>query len=228
MIDQQDRAVQEWVQSAIPSATVTLALPTNGDTAPGITLYLMDIVSEPSTPGSRDAPLRVTLRYLVTGGMGAFAETHRMLGEALFAALEHTEYEVEREPVPLAFWQAIAAAPRPAFVLRVPCYRARTPTPMKRVRAAPTVHSVPVRPLVGVVLGPGDIPLVDALVEVQALGLAQRTDRDGRFAFRTVPTAPQTTMLRVTAKGHVLSQPVTRAPTETDGLVIHFEPLEDA
>jgi hypothetical protein len=228
MIDQQDRAVQEWIASAVDSAPVTLALPTNGDAPPGITLYLMDIASEPIHRGARDAPLRVTLRYLVTSGIGAFVETHRMLGDALFAALEHAEYEVEREPVPLAFWHAIGAAPRPAFVLRVPCHRERVPEPMKRVRAAPTIQSVPVLPLVGVVLGPGDVPIVDALVEVQALGLAQRTDRDGRFAFRTIPAAPLTNMLRITAKGYVLSQPVTRAPTETDGLVIHFEPLEDA
>jgi hypothetical protein len=228
MIDRQDRAVQEWIGETVHPATVALALPTNGDMPPSITLYLMDIVSEPISPGSRDAPLRVTLRYLVTGGMGAFEETHRMLGDVLFAALEHAEYEVEREQIPLAFWHAIGAAPRPAFVLRVPCHRERKPVSMKRVRNAPTIQSVPITPLVGVVLGPGEIPVVDALVEVQALGLAQRTDHDGRFAFRTIPAAPHTTVLRVTAKGHVLSQPITRAPTETDGLVIHFEPLEDA
>ena len=227
MVDRQDRAVQEWIGTAAHPATVTLALPTNGDTPPGITLYLMDMISEPNNRGAH-APLRITLRYLVTGGIGAFEDTHRMLGDVLLAALEHAEYEVEREQVPLAFWQAIGAAPRPAFVLRVPFHRGREPAPMTRVRKAPMVQSVEVAPLIGIVLGPGNIPIVDALLEVPALGLAQRTDRDGRFAFRTIPAAPHTNMLRISAKGYVLSQPVTRVPTETDGLVVHFAPLEDA
>ena len=52
----------------------------------------------------------------------------------------------------------------------------------------------------GVVLGPGDVPISDAFVEIPSLALTTRSDGRGRFRFAAIPTAPAKQQLRVRAK----------------------------
>lgn len=52
----------------------------------------------------------------------------------------------------------------------------------------------------GVVLGPGDVPVSDAFVEIPSLALTTRSDTRGRFRFAAVPTSPAKQQLRVRAK----------------------------
>ena len=79
-------------------------------------------------------------------------------------------------------------------------------------------------PLRGVVLGPGDVPIAGARVEIPPANLSTSTDRLGRFAFAAVASGPYPTTLRVLAKGRELTQTVVTVGAEP--IVIHFEPLE--
>ena len=95
------------------------------------------------------------------------------------------------------------------------------------MRSPLVVCTAPITGLAGVVLGPDDIPLAGARVELPALRLAVRTDAGGRFRFAGIPggkSAPQ--HLRVFAKGHMLD--VTADPSDLAGgsLVIRFEIVE--
>ena len=52
----------------------------------------------------------------------------------------------------------------------------------------------------GLVLGPGDVPISDAFIEIPSLALTARSDRHGRFRFAAIPTSPVKQHLRVRAK----------------------------
>ena len=49
-------------------------------------------------------------------------------------------------------------------------------------------------------LGPDDVPISDAFVEIPSLALATRSDVRGRFRFAAIPTSPVKQHLRVRAK----------------------------
>src|SRR6185295_9450074 len=92
------------------------------------------------------------------------------------------------------------AAPRAAFILRLP-FRREVPEPRAlRVRAPLVAQVVGSAPLWGQVLGPGGIPLAGAAVEVPALELFTSADADGRFRFASVPADPPPKVV-VRAKG---------------------------
>jgi hypothetical protein len=127
--------------------------------------------------------------------------------------------------VPVEYWVALAAAPRPSFVIRVPLRRERPVPRAKLVTRRMVVHGSPMAVLHGVVLGPGEIPLMGAVVEVPALSLSTRTGHDGRFAFAGVPSDPPV-KLRVRAKGReMFVVPLQPRPAQ-EPLVIHFDRLE--
>ncbi|MGZ6682465.1 MAG: hypothetical protein ACXVFK_19875, partial [Solirubrobacteraceae bacterium] len=73
------------------------------------------------------------------------------------------------------------------------------PEPAPPVRAPLVLRGAGLRRLGGIVLGPGDVPVADAFVELPLLGLATRSDRRGRFTFAAVPT-DQAAQLVVHAK----------------------------
>ena len=77
--------------------------------------------------------------------------------------------------------------------------------------------------LEGVVLGPQELPVVGARVELPALRLSTRTDSKGGFRFSAVPAQPASKLLRVTAKGRELSVQ-TEADAGRQPMVIHFDP----
>jgi hypothetical protein len=95
--------------------------------------------------------------------------------------------------------------------------------PTKYVRGPLLVSSTNVVSLYGRVVGPGDLPIPDALVELQSLELSERTDRKGYFRFATVPADPPKLVLRVVAKGRDVSVPVERPTSPGEPLIIHLE-----
>jgi hypothetical protein len=88
----------------------------------------------------------------------------------------------------------------------------------------PQVRISAVTSLAGVVLGPKDVPIPRARVELPALNAVTYTDADGRFRFGAVPATPRTKQLRIVAKGS--EQLVSPEPSENEPLVIHFNPME--
>lgn len=221
MIDQTDRHLAAWIGGILDQVDVSLDPPGAAETAKGVSLYLMELLQSPPARGTRLPPLLMKLRYLVTTTAPTPEEAHRMLGALVVAALENPEFEIEQEPLPLSLWMALGIAPRPAFVLRVPFRHDRPQKVAPPVKHAIVIKPLPLRSLEGQVLGPGDIPLMNARVELPALELFTNTDSRGRFHFSSVPSPPGVRLLRVRAKGQEFS--VNIDPAETEPLVIHLQ-----
>jgi hypothetical protein len=67
------------------------------------------------------------------------------------------------------------------------------------------IKNAPLQPLVGRVMGPGDIAIMGARVELPALNLSTATDFRGRFQFAAVPSDPPIKLLRLNAKGQTFT-----------------------
>jgi len=226
MIDQVDGRLEDWIGTVLEGTNVSLAAPSGTETGRGIGLYLMELMHTPPPRGARRPPLQISLRYLVTTWAEKSEEAHRMLGELVFAAMEHPEFEVERHPVPVTLWTALGVAPRPSFVLRLPLRLERPERIAPLVRVAPVVRKSPMASLHGLVRGPGDVPVMGARVELPALQLSTSTDSEGRFHFSAIPTAPPVKLLVVKAKGQELSVATERAVAAGEPLLIRLQGLE--
>jgi hypothetical protein len=207
-----DRQLESWARTVLPAGSeVSLEAP-QVDPKAGLHLYLLEITGSPPPRATRRAPHQLQLRYLVTG-------THPLLSDLLFAALEREDFEVDLSPLPAAGWAAFGVPPRPSFVLVAPLTRARPEAIAPRVRHPLEVRATPAAPLQGVVLGPGEVPISGALVEVPGLDLAVRTNHRGEFQLAAVP-ATQTVALKVRAKGEVRT--FTAEPTG-EAVTLRFE-----
>lgn len=223
MIDQIDGRLSEWIKTILKNAEVSLGPPGASTAARSVGLYLLELTQTPPARVKRRPPIQIKLRYLVTTQAADTKEAHQMLGDLLVAALKDPEFEVEQEPVPISLWSALNVAPQPSFVLRVP-YNIERPEKI----APPVLHplivkSSPLRSLSGQILGPRDIPIMDARVELPALQLYTNTDSKGRFHFSTVPAEPHPKLLRVRAKGKEFSINTEQAASADEPLVIHLQ-----
>lgn len=171
MIEQADDALAAWASDVLPDATVSLEHGADAD----VVLDLVAIADRDRRKGE------VALRYRVTTTGKDVRERHQRLGALLLAALAEPGYDVDLGPD--------AAAGAPSFVIAVPAGRS-APAPAPPVRAPLVLHGTGVRRLAGTVLGPGDVPIADAAVELPLLGLSTRSDRRGRFTFAAVPAEP--------------------------------------
>lgn len=227
MIDEVDRRLRDWAATVVGKVPVSLAPPgRQGEEESVVGLYLLELAENPSPRTSGPQPLQVLLRYLVTASSPQPEEAHHLLGELLFAAMETSEMEVTLEPLPVALWQAFGVMPQPAFTVRVPLQKERKARPLRRVLEPLVMAASPMARLAGVVLGPGDLPLAGARVELPALSLSTRTDFRGHFFFDAVPRdAPG--MLRVQAHGRELSVMAEHPVDPESPLIVHLPLMED-
>lgn len=228
MIDGVDQRLEQWASSVLATEggpiEVRSSPPVDAAATPCVALHLLDLLPAPATASAaRNPPLQITLRYLVTTCAASAAQAHRMLGTLVFAAMEHPELEVELEPLPAGFWEAFGVAPRPSFLLRVPLRRERPEPKVERVRRPAEVRFAALTTLRGRVVGPGDVPLAAAQVELPSLGVTTRTDSDGCFRFAALPAEPVQRQIRVRARGQEMA--VTVEPTAAPGqsVVIRFD-----
>jgi hypothetical protein len=226
MIEQIDRRLKEWAENTLNISGFSLKPPGDTPSGQGVSFYLLELIEAPPPRSVKRAPLQLSLCYLVTTWAEEPEEAHRLLGELAFAAMGSAEYEAEFKPVPAALWAALGVVPRPSFVLRVPCRRERPEPVVKRVHLPVVVKAMPMAGLQGVVLGPGDVPLVGATVELPALNLSTQADAKGRFRFAAVPGPSSTNRLRVRARGRELSVVVEDAVPEAEPLVIRFDSFD--
>lgn len=228
MIDEVDRRVRDWMLTVLDGTQVILSKPgvsENHET--GVSLYLLEIVESPPPRTNSRTPLQFALLYLVTTWSQDVEQAHRWLGELLFAAMEHPEFEVNLDPPPPELWAGFGVAPCPSFRLKVPCRRARRQARGKPVMQPLVIQQSPVRPLSGQVLGPGDVPVMGARIEIPGLGQHTRTDAQGRFYFSRVPSDPAPTSIRVEARGQELQvDPSPAWEKEETPLLIRFELTE--
>jgi len=227
MIEQVDQRLSEWIGSVLTGGIeVSLEPPTGAGNKKIVGLYLKDILPFAHLRNSRRPPLQVMLRYLITARAKNQAAAHNLLGQLLFAAMEHPEFEVDLEPLPAEMWTAFATAPMPSFMLRVPLRLERSEEPVRLIRSPIEVQQSPLASLEGIILGPEETPLTNARVELSTHHLVTRTDIKGRFTFPAVPTEPAQKNMRIIARGRELIKEVDYAGIKQEPLIIHFDVLE--
>lgn len=224
MIVQADRDLIQWAISAIGARVAPLLTAPTDSGDPSASLYLLDLVDDPSRRDSSTPPYQPVLRYLVTIYHPDPEEAHRLLSDLLFSAMGHPVYEVELNPLPGDLWAAFRIAPRPAFILRAPLMYARQEVPVKLVREPePSLDgSAPIKPLYGLLLGPGDIPLMNARIELPNLYISATTDHQGRFILAGVPAEPKKKTLLIKARRQEKIEVVEKNGTPDEPVIIRF------
>jgi hypothetical protein len=227
MIEEIDQRLSEWITGVLSEdIEVTLLPPGDMGDKKTVGLYLKDIL--PSTPnrGPRRPPLQVLLRYLIFSWAKSPRDAHQMLGKLLFAAMESPGYEVDLEPIPAEFWNAFGTIPMPAFMLRLPLTVERPEQRVHLIKSPIEVTKSNLASMGGIVLGPNEIPLTNARVELSTHNLVARTDIKGRFLFSSVPTQPAKKKVCVIARGRKLFQEFDFTKIKQKPWIIHFDILE--
>jgi len=222
MIHEVDELIAAWVGSVV-DAEVSFGSPDAPPKDDGVQIYLLGVACKPPLQTRPLPPLELTLRYLITTWPNGSKEAHRLLGELAFAAMQHDEYEAELEPLPASEWLALQCIPRPALIVRAPAKRERPEPASKLVRHPLVVEGSPAVSIQGRVVGPGDVPLAGARVELRALGLSARCDTRGSFAFRQVPSEPRMRRFHVNARGRELVLDTDLGITPDQPLIVRFE-----
>jgi hypothetical protein len=225
VIEQADAQLRDWVASVLPGVDVSFDPPRNQATGEGVSLHLMELVSSPPPRGPSRPPLQLGLRYLVTVWASSVDVQHHLLGELAFAAMQRSDVEVELLPLDWPAWVALGAAPRPGFVLRA-TLRQEVPVPAQPlVRGPLLVQSAALTSLYGRVVGPGEIPLAGALVQLTGLDRSERTGANGTFSFASVPGLPTSLSMRVLARGHEVTLAVAEPTSPDQPLIIKLDQI---
>jgi hypothetical protein len=226
MIDEADQRLKAWVSEVAGDMPVSFAAPDRSVREHGVSLYLLELGSAPPARSVRRVPLQFSVCYLITVSAETPERAHKLLGELVFAALEAPDFEVDLTAIPLELWTALGVPPQPAFRVRLPVRRERAEPNVRRVRFPLVTHTVPNEVLLGRVVGPGDVPIPGALVELPSLKLSTRTDARGSFRFPLVPSIASIGRLEVRAKGEVLQVGAEALVPEEGQLVIRM-PLKE-
>jgi len=225
MIGEIDTELRDWAAAIVDkSAQISFAAPSNSSETV-VNLHLAALLPAPPMRGDRRAPVQLALRYMVSAWASDVGEQHRLLGSLAIGAMRNPRYEVELEPVPGEMWAALSATPRPSFYLKVPLRQAQPEPKQKLVRKPLVIEGTQLTQLFGAVIGPGDVPLANARVEIPMADLATETDYAGRFGFRGVPVDPPRKLVRVRARRHEMTVEVTTGGNEP--VLIRFDELED-
>ena len=223
MIDETDRQLASWITKTLGSVSVSLDPPRADQSEKGVGLYLLELVQSTADRGTRRPPILMKLRYLITTHAAKPEEAHQMLGTLVIAAFDNADFEVEQEQLPVSLWSALGIPPRPAFVLQVPFRHERKQKIAPPVKVPLVVKRFPLRVLEGQIVGPENIPIMNARVDLPTLDLSTDTDSKGRFRFSSVPDAPGARQLRVRAKGQEFSINTEQAESDNEPLVIHLQ-----
>lgn len=228
MIDQIDERLEAWSKQLAPAALVSFSLPKETESSRGtrILFHLLELAPDAAARGIKDpTPLKIKLGYVVMVSAEEPKEMHRLIGALMFAALENPEWDVDRSPG-VELWSALGLAPRPAFVLRVPVSLERPQREVQKVRSHLVIRQSPMRSLSGRVLGPNQLAIMGASVELPALRQVTRTDHEGRFLFPAVPSDPPVSLIRVNAKGREHSITPQRPLASDQPLIIQLTESE--
>jgi hypothetical protein len=216
-----------WVSSLLGEATtplqgdiaVTFGPPGSdgGPAAPagrprrGINLHLLSIAphARATTRMERRTETQLLLRYLATS-WAEQSETAEsllcmlalhLLGRGASGPDGQSEIVVETAPPPLEVLTALGLPPRPALMLGLPLVHVESAAPARRVAQPPVVRAEPSATLSGILIGPDDLPIAAAQIELPAFGRITETDPGGGFRFVGVAADPAGQTLRVRARG---------------------------
>jgi hypothetical protein len=216
------KELKDWVIQVLGPIEVSLAGPEKAPAGMGVGLYLFELANAFPADSAFLPPLKLELHYLVTAWAEKPEEAHSLLVKLALAALANSRFEVDLAPLPPGTWSAFAIPPRPAFILRVPLLIERPEPDTGLVTQPLVVHDSPLVDLAGQVVGPQDLPLVNARVEIPLLNQSTYTDQEGRFRFPAVPARPGAQHLRIISKGQTLEVDAEQPSQAHERLVIHF------
>jgi hypothetical protein len=228
--DAAEKGLVDWVRSVLgkDKAELSWGLPPGTAKSPTVGLTLLEILPTPIPRMAEKPPLKLKLRFLLTVQAPDPQDAHRLLVALAFAAMDETDWDVEYGPLPAAMWLALGAPLQPSILLSIPLLQERPVRRVSRVREPMVLQAGSMRAITGTVLGPGDFPVMGALVDLPSLGRAARTDHQGWFRLPGVPTKPAPESLRVRAKGVETSVDLAALGTSGDQpLVIHLNQLEE-
>jgi hypothetical protein len=223
MIEQIDKELIDWIKKVLSFANVNVQLnpPESAGTERGVGLYFMEARSLPVARTADLPPLRFQARYLVTVQAPEVEERHHLFEELTFAALADRPDETKLDPLPAALWTALGIRPQPALILEIPVWRERPQPELKLVREPLVLHAAPITDLHGMVVGPGDIPISGAWVEMPDVGRLEQTNARGYFCFHTVPAGPGEMHLTVRVKGRQMQAVIKQATSAEEPAIIH-------
>lgn len=175
----------------------------------GINLYLLGIAphAQAAARAERRTESQLVLRYLVTGWAEESERSDALLCALAFHLLGRGaggpdgRSEVVIEPAPLEVLAALGLPPRPALTMGLPLVHVEVAEPARRVAHPPIVRAEAAATLRGILLGPDDLPIAAARVELPAVGRSAETDPAGRFRIAGVPANLADRTLRVRARG---------------------------
>ncbi len=221
-----DRQVGAWIAATLDNVAVRTGAPGEIAQEQCINLYLLELLPAPPAEQGPTRLFQLSLRYLITAWAETPEQAHRLLGELAFSAAEHPDYDLDLTPLPAQSWAALGVAPRPSFMLRVPLRRERTLPIAKLIREPMVLRDSALVALQGLVVGPNDIPIAGARVELSGLQRATYTDTHGRFTFTAVPAEPSRKRLRIKAKGREMAVLAEHGAHAPEPLVIHVDIAE--
>lgn len=221
MITEADNQILEWTKAVLGEPIGILNPPASERQGRGVGIHLLEVTPETIERSATRPRLQLWLKYLITSWADSTAEAHHLLDQLFEAAMQHPEFEIQTELPGPAWWQAFGSVPQPSLALRTRAWKELAPKPVKLVRKS-IVETVPGRPLEGVVIGPEDIPIADAAVELPALNLSTRTGPHGEFHFANVPVSSGLRTLRVRARGREMNVDLSKLSTSST-LSIHFQ-----
>jgi len=229
MIDEIDARLGDWVKGSLGKEKAELIFGTPKDTPKQTTVSvsLVGVLPVPTPRTPQKPPLKLSLRYLVSVQAEDVEDAHRLLGTLAFSAMETADFEMETEAPDPALWTALGVPLRPSFLVRVPLLKLRPEPKAKRVRFPLVIKTTPVCTISGVVLGPGDQPIMGARVEIPGSGRPVETDHLGHFVIPGVLREFGPRALQVRAKGVLETVDLDPKAPPGDSLIIHLNSLED-
>ncbi len=210
--------LRDFAQQA-SGGSVDVGAPVDG-AREGLWLWPYELRPQVQTTGSGARhPYRLGVRCVLAGtGPDALG----LLDRVLTAAVRAGTPELVIEPPSAAWWQAAGLAPRPALVFEVLASVTHPAPHVPSVRGPLVLKQIELRPLAGVLLGPGDQPVAAARVEVAGSQLSCNTDGHGRFSFPGIPVADRVT-LRVVGRGRVFTAIVPLTGGEAEPVTVHCD-----
>ncbi|MER0204861.1 MAG: hypothetical protein DU480_13650 [Nitrosomonas sp.] len=202
MIDVIDQKLKEWITTIIDGKfDVSFDHPGIQKGGSRVSIYLFSMENSIQRPsGARDIPLQITLCYLLTVHSEDQIEAHQYLGNLLFAAKSHADFEVEFIALSSHLWQAFGTPPLPHFCVRVPISVPRTAENIPKVKLPPRVEMGLIMHVKGYILGPDNQPIPDAKVTLVNSKTVARTNVHGLFSI-SADARTKAVNFKIEAKG---------------------------
>lgn len=223
-IDEIDEQLEDWTTERVDVPSVSFDPPGEESSAQGVSLFLLELMDAPPPRTTEPTPFQLFLRYLVTTWAETPQKAHRILGELVFEAMQAEDFDLELTAPENMLWKSLGISPRPSFFLSVPFRRERPRPEPQMVRQPLVLETAQLRPMAGRIVGPGDVPIPGATVELPALNTRTETDRKGRFRFDAVPEQTEPERLVVRAKGVMSETRVDLSSDDGHPLTIQIEP----